>query len=113
LEKEPRRRYTTGLELAEDLRRFLDRQPILARPTPAGERAWKWARRRPSAATALLSVLIAVVLLLGGAWYYNARLRAAVRTARVAEQASAANARAAVAQRNLALRGRTKGARGL
>jgi len=104
LEKDPRRRYATGLELAEDLRRFLDRQPILARPTPTWERVWKWARRRPSAATALLSVLIAVVLLLGGAWYYNVRLRGAVLTARAAEQASDANAHAAVEQRNLALK---------
>ena len=49
LQKDPRRRYATAeLELADDLRRFLDRQPILARPTPAWERAWKWARRRPA-----------------------------------------------------------------
>jgi tRNA A-37 threonylcarbamoyl transferase component Bud32/tetratricopeptide (TPR) repeat protein len=104
LEKDPRRRYATALELAEDLERYLDGRPILARPTPAWERAWKWARRRPSAATALSSALLAVALLLGGSLYYNARLRAAVRTARAAEQASAANARAVVDQRNLALK---------
>ena len=103
LEKEPRRRYTTALELADDLRRFLDRQPIWARQTPVWERAWKWARRRPSAATAILSILIAIVLLLSGALYYNARLRATVRVAQAAEQASRNNAQAAFEQQNLAL----------
>jgi tetratricopeptide (TPR) repeat protein len=104
LEKEPRRRYGNALELAEDLRRFLNRQPIIARPTPAWERIWKWARRRPSAATGLFSALVTIILLLAGAWYYSARLRAAVRTARAAEQASFTSALAAVEQRNLALK---------
>ena len=103
LQKDPRRRYATALELADDLRRFLDRQPILARQTPAWERAWKWARRHPSAATALLASLIAIMLLLGGAVYHTARLRVAVRTARAAEQASRNNEQAAFDQRNLAL----------
>ncbi len=103
LQKAPHRRYATAVALADDLRRFLDRQPILARQTPAWERAWKWARRRPSAATALLSILIAIVLLLCGAFYHNARLRAAVRNAQAAEHASRNNAQAAFEQRNLAL----------
>ncbi len=103
LQKEPRRRYATALELADDLRRFLDRQPILARQTPAWERAWKWARRHPSAATALVSILVAIMLLLGGALYHNTRLRVAVRTAQAAEQASRTNEQAAFEQRNLAL----------
>jgi eukaryotic-like serine/threonine-protein kinase len=103
LQKEPRRRYASAVELGDDLRRFLDRKPILARRTPAWERAWKWARRRPSAATACLSTLIAIVLLLSGAVYYNARLRAAVRIAQHAEQASRNHAKAAFEERNLAL----------
>ena len=43
------------------------------------------------------------MLLLGGALYYNARLRAAVRTAQAAEQASRRNAASRLEQRNLAL----------
>src|SRR5262249_9718990 len=38
LEKEPRRRYASALDLAEDLRRFRNSDSIVARPTPAWER---------------------------------------------------------------------------
>src|SRR5262249_40047132 len=47
LEKEASRRYVTAAELAADLGRFLGNEPILARPTPARERAVKWVRRHP------------------------------------------------------------------
>jgi tetratricopeptide (TPR) repeat protein len=96
LEKAPSRRYGTAEALADDFRRYLAGEPILARPTPAWERAWKWARRRPTLAAALAVSGWAVVLLLAGAFYYNARLRVAVLQARTAE-------RAAVEQRNLAM----------
>jgi eukaryotic-like serine/threonine-protein kinase len=96
LEKDPRRRYASARELADDVRRFLDHQAIRARPTPAWERAWKWARRRPGAATAAVSILIAAALIVGGSLYYNTRLRAAAL-------ASQKSARAALHQRNLAL----------
>jgi hypothetical protein len=56
LEKEPKRRYGSAAALAEDLQRFLDGEPILARPVSAFERALKWARRRPAIATLLAMV---------------------------------------------------------
>jgi WD40 repeat protein len=61
LEKAPRRRYATALDLAEDLRRFRAGEPIRARPVGALGRAAKWARRRPAvAALAALLMVVAV-----------------------------------------------------
>jgi WD40 repeat protein/serine/threonine protein kinase len=56
LRKEPRQRYTSAQELADDLQRFLDHKPIQARPATIWERGRKWIRRHPgiSALTALL-----------------------------------------------------------
>ena len=47
LEKDPQRRYATALELADDLRRYLDGEPIRAQPVGPLERGLKWVRRRP------------------------------------------------------------------
>jgi serine/threonine protein kinase/tetratricopeptide (TPR) repeat protein len=68
LHKDVPRRYASAQELADDLRRFLDGESILARPTTPMERAVKWVRRRPAGA-ALLAVSVAALLALGGAGY--------------------------------------------
>jgi len=87
LQKEPARRYATAKELAEDLRRFLDGQPILARPVSVLERGVKWARRRPAAATAL-GLLVSLVIGLGiGLWAVNRERR---RTATERDQKNTA-----------------------
>lgn len=63
LEKDPARRYAGAQELADDLGRFLRQEPIRARPAGVGERAVKWARRRPARA-GLIGVSITAVLTL-------------------------------------------------
>src|SRR5262249_50293890 len=67
LQKEPGKRYGSAGELADDLRRFLDGEPVRARRTPPWERAWKWARRRPAVAL-LLAVSSAALLALLAVW---------------------------------------------
>jgi serine/threonine protein kinase len=66
LRKEPGTRYASALELAEDLRRFQQGEPILARPAGRVERLAKWARRRPAVAALSGALLLATLLLIGG-----------------------------------------------
>ena len=63
LEKDPRRRYTSALALAEDLGHWLRHEPIQARRTGFIGRGKKWLQRNPTAAgIAVLSVaLVAAV----------------------------------------------------
>ncbi len=62
IEKEPRERYPTAKAMAEDLRRFLADEPILARRSSAAERYSRWARRNPLIAM-LGGVLTGVLVL--------------------------------------------------
>ena len=63
LDKDPPRRYSSALALAEDLERWLRHEPIQARRTGVFSRGKKWLQRNPTAAAmAVLSVaLIAAV----------------------------------------------------
>ena len=61
LEKEPQRRYSTAAALAEDLERWLRKEPIEARPVRTPERLWRWCRRNPKVAA--LGASVAVLLL--------------------------------------------------
>jgi len=69
LEKEPRRRYASALELADELTRFLNDEPIRARPISQIARTVRWCRRNPALAAvssvAGLAVLIAFGLIVG------------------------------------------------
>ena len=67
--KNPEERYCTAQELADDLRRFLDDKPILARRPTLLQRTAKWTRRHSAfATTAAVSVLMLLILVaVGGA----------------------------------------------
>jgi tetratricopeptide (TPR) repeat protein len=70
LRKEPRQRYTTAQDMADDLQRWLDGQPIRARPVPRWERGWKWVRRRPALAGLSAAMVLALVGLATGLVFY-------------------------------------------
>lgn len=61
LEKDPDRRYQTAKDLADDLRRFLNRFAILARRAGPLARAKKWVKRNPVPAVLLGCLLVAVL----------------------------------------------------
>jgi serine/threonine-protein kinase len=60
LQKSPARRYASAQDLADDLHRFLDGKPVLARPVGQFVRVAKWARRQPTLATLLAVLLVAL-----------------------------------------------------
>jgi serine/threonine protein kinase len=60
IDKDPKRRYQTADEMAEDLRRYLDDEPILARRDNPAEKYARWARRNP--AIAVLGAVITGIL---------------------------------------------------
>jgi len=89
LQKAPTHRYATAAELAEDLARFLAGEPIRARPTPAWERAWKWARRRPAVTGLSAAVVLVSVLGLGlVAWQWHRATTAAADAATARHRAA-------------------------
>ena len=66
---DPQDRYGSAKALADDLQRYLDGQPIAARPPGLVGQAWKWLRRNPLlAGLALAVVILTAFLLVSGPW---------------------------------------------
>ncbi|MDQ7779184.1 MAG: tetratricopeptide repeat protein [Planctomycetota bacterium] len=61
LEKSTHHRYPNATALAEDIRRFLDGEPVLAHPPSGLYRMMKWGRRHPGMATAAVAVAVGLI----------------------------------------------------
>ena len=86
LEKDPARRYSTALELADDLRRHLYGEPVLARPIGRAARTWRWCKRNPrlagmAAMVALLLLVTAIVSTAAALWISASRDKEALARA--------------------------------
>lgn len=61
LEKDPSQRYVSAAAVAEDLKRFLCDQPIVARPVSRLEQSWRWCRRNRKEALLLAFVSMLMI----------------------------------------------------
>src|SRR5437868_4067866 len=64
IEKDPKRRYSSALALAEDLEHWLKHEPVLARRSGIFIRGRKWVRRNPTSAL-LAASLIGLAAVIG------------------------------------------------
>jgi WD40 repeat protein len=70
LEKDPKRRYASAQELSEELRRYLEHRPILARPLSRAQRALRLCRRNPGTTGAISAVLLSMLIGLIASLYF-------------------------------------------
>ncbi len=93
LEKDPQRRYASARELADELGRFLQDEPIHARPLGRVAKLARWCRRKPALAVAIsVGVALLLVIAIGSPI-------AAYRINAVRQQEAALRARAESAER--------------
>ncbi len=95
MSKDPARRYETAWHMADDLGRFLEGRPVLARPSGPAARVLRWCRRKPiiavlTAALALASVAGAA----GVAWSWRDALKQRQEAERQRKEATAQAQRA-------------------
>jgi TolB-like protein/Tfp pilus assembly protein PilF/predicted Ser/Thr protein kinase len=79
LEKDPKRRYSSALALAEDLERWLKHEPIQARHTGVVARGRKWVQRNPTSAL-LAASLVALAAAAGWIVWKSELIRHPVTT---------------------------------
>ena len=83
LRREPERRYASAQAMAEDLRRYLKRERVLARPDTLSYRIWSSVRRQRALAIGSVAALLLVV---GGSLFALQQARAIRSEAQRAER---------------------------
>jgi len=72
LQKDPGRRYASAGELADDLQRFLQGKPIVARPVHTLEKCWRIMQRHPLPSLLLAASLVLLLALAVVGWQLHA-----------------------------------------
>lgn len=94
LAKQPAERYPSAAALADDLDRWLEGRPTVARPLSAASRAVRWIRRRPVvAALGAAAVMASVAAGWAGLAQVKAQREAALRESEIRRQRAVAELR--------------------
>ncbi len=85
LNKDPASRYASAKALADDLTRYLEGRPILAKAASTPERIWRWMKREPLVASLTIGLITALTIgLCISLWFYSE----AVKNAAIANQSA-------------------------
>ena len=90
LQKQPIQRYVSAQALADDLRRWLRGEPILAKSATVFKRVCLWVRRRPAVAASAGIVCLTIFLALAGEVRGRKVIEKALEQSRQHERATAA-----------------------
>jgi WD40 repeat protein/serine/threonine protein kinase len=88
IDRDPEHRYQTAKDLADDLQRFVDDEPIKARRVSLPERVRRWARRNKGLAAALAVAACSLLTLNIAGPIFTIRLQHALNEAAAAQRAS-------------------------
>ncbi len=86
LTKEPERRYSSAHEVADELTRFLQGEPVQARPVGTAGKVWRWSRRKPALASSFLLILILILIVTIGSPIAAFRINRARQRAQQSEK---------------------------
>ncbi|MCA9039226.1 MAG: protein kinase [Planctomycetaceae bacterium] len=90
LEKKREQRYQSAEELAEELKRFIDGHPILARPISSFARLKRWCERNRTVSGLIVAVMLTMVLGSGFSIYFGllaqGRAESAIRNQQIATE---------------------------
>lgn len=103
IEKDPDRRYRSANEFGDDLRRFLNNQPIVARPAGRVEKCWRWCQRNRRISVLSALVALAILSTVGVTMASAYRLAVAGQEVQEADATARQNADALVVQRDAAM----------
>jgi tetratricopeptide (TPR) repeat protein len=99
LEKEKARRYASAAELGADIRRYLDDQPIIARPASATYQLQKFARRHRGLIGGIAAIFVVLVAgIIASSWQAVRASRAGLLARQAEASARAERDRAATAE---------------
>jgi eukaryotic-like serine/threonine-protein kinase len=107
--KNPSERYATAQEMADDLQRFLDDKPVLAKRPTLLDKARKWQRRHKAVVvSAIVSAFLLLLVASLGLWQVNSRIAEEQAKTQAALEREQLKAHEAAEQRTRAEEERTR-----